>query len=108
MFLYNMFLYNLFLSTWYLFQRNGTLTQEDEARDACLSSVAGQMNEIAAFCNSYPSIDVKYDVKNKNKQATAVAYGDTITITVHVERDGDEDSDEEEGEAGTLFATWNH
>jgi hypothetical protein len=64
------------------------------------------MNEIAAFCNSYPSIDVKYDVKNKNKQATAVAYGDTITITVHVERDGDEDSDEEEGEAGTLFAAW--
>jgi pre-mRNA-splicing helicase BRR2 len=74
------------------------LDMDDDVREKCLSSVMEHMNEIAHFCNMYPSIDVKYDVK-KQKGKDTIDWGDTITLTVYVERDGDEDEDEDEDEA---------
>ena len=73
------------------------LDMEDDVRESCLASVLPHMSEIASFCNGYPSMSLKYDIKHPKGQ-TSISAGDTFSLTVHAERDQDEDSDEEEEE----------
>ena len=77
------------------------LDMENDVRENALKSVLPHMNEIASFCNDYPSIDVKYELKPQ-KGKKNVEAGDVVTLSVYVERDGDED-DEDEDE--TMTAT---
>ncbi|GMH49503.1 hypothetical protein TrRE_jg10995, partial [Triparma retinervis] len=73
------------------------LEVEDEVREDLLSDFGEdsvEMSEIAAFCNSFPSVEVGYEVV----EADDVTTGDPFRVSVKLQRDADDDEEEEEEE----------
>ena len=42
------------------------MDMDDEERNVLLGLNDGQMQDVARFCNRYPSIDLAYEVQNKD------------------------------------------
>ncbi|MCG8626876.1 MAG: hypothetical protein MJE68_33350 [Proteobacteria bacterium] len=42
------------------------MDMEDEERNVLLGLSENQMQDVARFCNRYPSIDLAYEVQNKD------------------------------------------
>ncbi|OCH86010.1 putative RNA helicase [Obba rivulosa] len=61
---------------------------EDDKRNELLRMDAKQMRDVAAFVNSYPTLDVNYELAKGEYTA-----GTPITISVSLARDTDEDAD---------------
>jgi pre-mRNA-splicing helicase BRR2 len=59
-----------------------------------------QLAEIAYFCNSYPYIELAYQLsfKKENEENTEVKAGELITVNVQLMRDVDDEEEEEEEE----------
>jgi len=78
------------------------LTLEDDVRNDLLRLPDDKLADVAVFCNSYPNIDVSYQVKGDDDVKT----GDPVQIVVQLERDIDKEemSDEELAEIGTVSA----
>jgi len=62
---------------------------EDEDRDKILQMDGKQMRSVAQFCNSYPSIELAYEIED----AEDVAAGDPITLNIQLEREVDDDEE---------------
>lgn len=67
---------------------------EDDVRDAILQLPADKMTDVADFCNSYPNIDMSFNVLDANN----IISGDPVEVIVHLEREIDED-DMDDGES---------
>lgn len=77
------------------------LSLDDDVRNDLLKLPDNKMGDVAMFCNSYPSIDVTFDVQDPDDVAT----GEPVEIFVTLERDIDEDDmEEEEEELGVVTA----
>merc|ERR1712086_931134 len=59
---------------------------EDADRDSILQMSNAQLSQVAAVCNSYPNIDLNYEVQEPED----ICSGDSVTIIVDLERDGGE------------------
>eukprot|EP00004_Rigifila_ramosa_P013501 TRINITY_DN2991_c0_g1_i2.p1 TRINITY_DN2991_c0_g1~~TRINITY_DN2991_c0_g1_i2.p1 ORF type:complete len:1464 (+),score=450.91 TRINITY_DN2991_c0_g1_i2:2178-6569(+) len=57
---------------------------EDEQRSSLLGLTPKQLQNVARFCNRYPSIDLTFAL-----DATTVASGDTVGVTINLQRDFD-------------------
>jgi len=70
------------------------LTLDDDVRNDLLRLSDEQMADVAVFCNSYPNIDVNFDVQDSDD----LVAGDPVQIIVKLEReiDDEEEVDEEE------------
>ncbi|GBG33653.1 Activating signal cointegrator 1 complex subunit 3-like [Hondaea fermentalgiana] len=69
---------------------------EDDKRDSILQLPASKLEDVAAFCNAYPDLDIKVDVQD----ATSVRTGGAVRLKVSIERvDDDEDDDEDDEDA---------
>lgn len=65
---------------------------EDEVRDELLQLPPGKMADVAVFCNSYPNIELNFDVQAGEEET--VRAGEAVTVLVSLEREGvDEDTD---------------
>lgn len=62
------------------------LSMEDEDRNKLLNLSSRQMEEVAAACNSYPSINMTY----KKPNADDIVAGESATLNVTLEREGEE------------------
>ena len=71
---------------------------EDDVRDDLLRLSAAETQEVAAFCNAYPNVDLNFEVVD----ADQVETGDAVSVMVSLEREMD-DGDEED-EAGAAKA----
>eukprot|EP00934_Nitzschia_sp_Nitz4_P003078 Nitzschia sp. Nitz4//scaffold4_size323378//60170//66898//NITZ4_000629-RA/size323378-snap-gene-0.405-mRNA-1//1//CDS//3329553306//3068//frame0 len=78
------------------------LTLDDDVRNELLQLPDEKMADVAAFCNSYPNVEVAFEVQD----ADDVTSGDPVQIVVALERDVDEEelSEEELAELGTVAA----
>jgi len=78
------------------------LSLDDDVRNDLLRLPDEKMADVAVFCNSYPNVDVTYEVQDPDD----VTAGDPVEISVTLERDIDEeDMDEEElSQLGTVSA----
>ena len=73
------------------------LEVEDDVREKLLSDFGEdsvEMSEIAAFCNSYPSVEVGYEVVEPDDVTT----GDPFRVSVKLQRDADDEEEDEEDE----------
>jgi pre-mRNA-splicing helicase BRR2 len=65
------------------------MEMEDEDRSQLLEKDGGlsaaQLSDIAKVCNTYPNIEVQYDVED----ADEITVGSTIALAVQLEREGD-------------------
>eukprot|EP00039_Didymoeca_costata_P018603 m.334150 g.334150 ORF g.334150 m.334150 type:complete len:2153 (-) comp17301_c0_seq1:1767-8225(-) len=61
---------------------------EDDERDKILQMTPEQVQDVARFCNRYPTIEVNHKVQD----AGDVHAGGDVTITVSLERDDDDGS----------------
>ena len=59
---------------------------EDADRDSILQMSNAQLSQVAAVCNSYPNIDLNFEVQEPED----ICSGDSVTIIVDLERDGGE------------------
>jgi pre-mRNA-splicing helicase BRR2 len=59
---------------------------EDADRDGILQMSNTQLSQVAAVCNSYPNIDLNFEVQ----EADDICSGDSVTIICELERDGGE------------------
>jgi pre-mRNA-splicing helicase BRR2 len=66
------------------------LNLDDRVRNDLLRLPENKLMDVAAFCNSYPNVDVKYEVK----EADDIAAGDVITMLIDLDRDIDDDDSE--------------
>lgn len=57
-----------------------------------------QLADIAAFCNSYPYIDVSYQLSFENE----IVSGETVTVLVKLQREIDEDDEEQNEKIGLV------
>jgi pre-mRNA-splicing helicase BRR2 len=71
------------------------LEMEDDDREALLVFPPDQLSDIALFCNSYPNIELAYELVRGSEEEDIVA-GDTVQLKVKLARDVDEDEDDEE------------
>lgn len=78
----------------------GILELEDEDRDKLLQLPTAKMADVARFCNSYPNIDVVYEVEGEDN----VVAGKPMTIKVALEREVDEEDEEALDKVGTVIA----
>ena len=76
------------------------LSLDDDVRNDLLQLSDEKMGDVAMFCNSYPSIDVAFEVHDPDDVAT----GEPVEITVTLERDIDEDDMDEDEELGIVSA----
>ena len=67
---------------------------EDDKRAALLQMSDAQMAEVAAACNRYPNVEVRYSVAG----ADEIETGDTVELIVELEREM------EDGELGPVLA----
>lgn len=72
------------------------LTLDDDVRNDLLRLPDDKMADVAVFCNTYPNIEVAYDVKDPDH----VTAGDPVQVAVKLEREIDEEDIEEEDLAG--------
>lgn len=79
------------------------LTLDDDVRNDLLRLPDDKMADVAIFCNTYPNVEVAYDVKD----ADDVTAGDPVQIVVTLEREIDEDemNEDELAKLGTVSAT---
>ena len=69
------------------------LSLDDEVRSELLQLPDEKMTDVAIFCNSYPNVDIAFEVQDPED----VTAGDPVEVIVSLERDVDEeDMDEEE------------
>jgi pre-mRNA-splicing helicase BRR2 len=66
---------------------------EDDVRERLLPFSEESMSDVAIFCNSYPSIDVSFDLPEEE-----IIAGDSARLTIRLARDEDEEDEEEEEE----------
>ena len=78
------------------------LALDDDVRNDLLRLPEDKMADVAVFCNSFPSVDVKFDVKDPDD----VTAGDPVQVVVSLERDIDEEdmSEEDLSELGKVSA----
>ncbi|KZT07923.1 putative RNA helicase [Laetiporus sulphureus 93-53] len=69
------------------------MEMEDDARNALLQMDARQMRDVATFVNSYPTLDVNYELAKGDYTS-----GAPITIQVSLSRDADEEAEGGDGE----------
>jgi pre-mRNA-splicing helicase BRR2 len=62
---------------------------EDKDRNDLLQFSKQQMSEVVRFCNSYPNVDVNYEIQDKEEIKT----GGTIEVVVQLERVVDDEDD---------------
>ncbi|GAA5995998.1 hypothetical protein JCM5350_007013 [Sporobolomyces pararoseus] len=74
---------------------------EDEDRDSMLKMDGKQMRAVAQFCNSYPSIELAYEIED----AEDAAAGDPITLNIQLEREVDEDEEVDTTVPAPFFPT---
>jgi pre-mRNA-splicing helicase BRR2 len=74
---------------------------EDEDRDSMLKMDGKQMRAVAQFCNSYPSIELAYEVED----AEDAAAGDPITLNIQLDREVDEDEEVDTTVPAPFFPT---
>mmetsp|Transcript_17823 Transcript_17823/g.25189 ORF Transcript_17823/g.25189 Transcript_17823/m.25189 type:complete len:2374 (+) Transcript_17823:76-7197(+) len=65
------------------------LTLDDDDRNDLLRLSEEKMADVAVFCNSYPNVDVSFEVK----EADNIVAGEPVQIVVKLERDIDEDEE---------------
>ena len=58
---------------------------EDEERNTLLGLNESQMADVARFCNSYPNIELSYEVLDKERIVT----GQSVNVCVSLEREDD-------------------
>lgn len=75
----------------------GILELEDEVREELLQLPPAKMADVARFCNTYPNIDLEWEIA---RGADQVVAGKPVSVVVTLERVADED--EEEGEGGGM------
>lgn len=63
------------------------LTLEDDVRNNLLRLPEEKMADVAVFCNSYPNVEVSFEVQESDDVTT----GDPVQIVVMLEREIDED-----------------
>jgi pre-mRNA-splicing helicase BRR2 len=68
---------------------------EDDVRDDLLRLSAAETQEVAAFCNAYPNVDLNFEVVD----ADQVETGDAVSVMVSLEREMDDDDEEDEAGA---------
>jgi pre-mRNA-splicing helicase BRR2 len=75
---------------------------EDEVRDDILRLAPTEMNDVAAFCNTYPNIALEYNIVDESEVET----GDAVQMVVNLDREMDEDDEEDDGPAvvGQVYA----
>jgi len=73
------------------------LEMDDSIRDELLQLTTEQMSDVAMFCNSFPNIDVAYEIDD----SAGVVAGDTVTVNVTLQREVDDDDDV--GEIGRVI-----
>lgn len=56
------------------------------------------MTDVANFCNSYPNVDIAFEVRDSDD----ITAGDPVTLLVTLEREGEDEEDEPEGGWGTV------
>jgi pre-mRNA-splicing helicase BRR2 len=78
------------------------LTLDDDVRNELLQLPDDKMADVAVFCNSYPSIEVSFKVKDPEDVTAGVA----VQVVVELEREiDDEDVEGDEGaDIGTVIA----
>jgi len=68
------------------------LDMEDDDRTNLLSMTAGQMDDVATMCNTYPNIELKYEVEDPDE----ISAGGRVVVQVSLERDPDDDEEDED------------
>uniref|UniRef100_A0A7S0D2D4 RNA helicase n=1 Tax=Amorphochlora amoebiformis TaxID=1561963 RepID=A0A7S0D2D4_9EUKA len=68
------------------------LDMEDDDRVKLLGMPAAKLDDVATFCNTYPNIEVKYEIL----EADEITAGSRVVVQVNLERDADDEEDEEE------------
>jgi len=77
------------------------LTLDDDVRNDLLRLPDYKMADVAVFCNSYPSVDISFDVKDPDD----VTAGDPVQVVVNLERDIDEAMSKDDlGDLGKVSA----
>ena len=66
------------------------MEMEDDVRNDVLQMNNKQMNDVAAFVNRYPNIEVNYELENDMVEANG-----SIAIKIKLQREEDEDEDED-------------
>jgi pre-mRNA-splicing helicase BRR2 len=62
---------------------------EAEDRDAVLQLSASQLQDVALYCNRYPSVEMEHEVADSDD----VHAGSSVTVNVSVSRDADDDDE---------------
>jgi len=65
------------------------MSLEDDVRNDLLQMPPAKMAQVANFCNTYPNIDVNFEVQDPDD----VKAGEAVTVVVQLEREDDEDED---------------
>ncbi|KCV68921.1 hypothetical protein H696_04341 [Fonticula alba] len=79
---------------------------EDEDRDQLLAGLTNrQLEEVAAYCNRYPDVDISYEVATPAEEITT---SDEVEVSIQLVRDPDEElaEDEEPEEVGDVIAPY--
>jgi len=76
------------------------LSLDDDVRNSLLRLSDEKMADVAMFCNTYPSVEVKYDLGN----ASDIVAGDTVALQVVLEREIDEDDEDAVQSLGEVCA----
>ena len=79
------------------------LELEDDIRGEILDKYGDdskEMSEIAAFCNSFPTVEVGFEIVDEDD----ITAGDPFRVSVRLAREVDEDEDEDEDEIGKVVS----
>mgnify|MGYP005990180507 CR=1 FL=1 len=68
------------------------LEMEDDVREKVLPLSPAQMSDVALFCNSYPNIELSFEVDAE--EGGVVPAGTPVTVSITMQREVDEDDDE--------------
>ena len=69
------------------------IDMDDDERSSLLPLTPDKMSDVAVFCNSYPSVDVTYEIGTEEDDRIV---GEAIRMNVLLSRDTDDESDDEE------------
>jgi pre-mRNA-splicing helicase BRR2 len=75
----------------------GILELEDDVRDQLLQLPPAKMADVARFCNSYPNIDMEFEVQGAS--GGEVVAGKPVSVVVTLEREADDEEEEAGGAA---------
>ena len=70
------------------------LDLDDDVRSNLLQLSDAQMQDVAAFCNSFPVVDLSFEVQD----ADSVTAGDSMRVVVKLARDVDDEDDDMDAE----------